>query len=406
MNPRSSTSSSEQPFDVGAAPWALVAALLVVLACEGAVRVAPSRWVIPYVNAGDSTYPAVRHFIEKDGPAEVAVVGSSRARESIAAPDLRAACEAALGRTVTVGNYASPAAGADEVDSIVRVLLSQRRKPKLILYGISPLQLSTKAAAARHAGRLWTLDDWEREAATLPANAARRLRAMAMHNEAGRWCRLYAYRDIAWIRLRALLGWESIHSNPIAGDLTFQQVDEPDRRLADHPVRDAFVQRYLRPRMQGNRHPLGGEASRRFESILSQCRDAGVTIIVYEVPLSETLRRNYPRGTLEQMRRIAQRLTNKYRAPYLHIEDLGETFDETVFRDLSHLNVHGARRLTAILAQKAVIPALKGELKWVSRPVPPRPEGLGTPRGGEDDEGDDQPPGEITVPDTSPIDDQ
>lgn len=367
-------------------PWAFLCALLVFLACELAVRAAPARAVVPYLSTGRSTYPAVRHFVEKDGPAEVAVVGSSRARESVAAPELRAACETALGRSLTVGNYASPAASADEVESIVRILVGQARKPALILYGISPLQLSTKAAAVRHAGRLWLLADWERERPKLAKASAERMRAMALHNEVGRWSKLYAYRDMAWIRLRALLGSEAIHSNPLLGELTYQQVRQPERRLSDHPVRDAAVRNYLRPRMQGDRLPLGGRASRHFESILSLCEEAGVPIVVYEVPLSETLRRNYPPGTLERMRRIVQELTNAHRVPYLRAEDLGASFDETQFRDLSHLNLEGARRLTAILAEKAAIPALKGELAWVDRPVPPAPEGELLPEEGEGDE--------------------
>lgn len=354
-------------------PWAFLGALFLFLACELGVRAAPARAVVPYLSTGRSTYPAIRHFVEEEGPAEIAVIGSSRARESMAAPELRAACELALARPLTVGNYASPAASADEVEAIVRILVGQERKPALVLYGISPLQLSTKAAAVQHAGRLWLLEDWERERPKLSEAAAERMRSMALHNEVGRWSRLYAYRDMAGIRLRALLGREAVHSNPLLGELTYQQVHQPERRLSDHPVRDAAVRNYLRPRMQGDRLPLGGRATRNFESILALCKEAGVPIVVYEVPLSETLRRNYPPGTLDRMRRIAQELTNAYRVPYLRAEDLGASFDETQFRDLSHLNLDGARRLTAILAEKAVIPALRGELAWEDRPVPPAP---------------------------------
>ena len=348
------------------------------------MRIAPTRWVVPYVGAGTSTYPALRTILEEEGPAEVVIVGSSRARDSIAAPDLAAACSEALGRRVSVGNYASPAATADEVEFILRFVFAQERKPAVILYGISPSQLSPLTAAVHRAGRMWRLADWERESSTLHAAHVGRAREIAVQNELGWWCRLYGYRDSVGQYLRQLLGAEPRHSNPILGQLSDQHASDPDARLGDAPRDDAEVRALLRPEMRDGRYPLGGEAARHFESVLTACRDAGVTLVVYEVPLTDSLVRSFPRGTLERMRRIALRLANEHRAHYVQVEDLGVRFDETLFRDLSHMNLEGARRLTDRLARRVVVPALRGELAWQPRELPALPEGVDASADGED----------------------
>jgi hypothetical protein len=101
------------------------------------------------------------------------------------------------------------------------------------------------------------------------------------------------------------------------------------------------------------------------------------------------------------MRRITQRLCLKHEVPFIHVEDLGEEFTDEDFRDLSHLNLGGATKLTRVLARLAVIPALKEEAPWRTRLLPE-----GERRAVPEEDAPEEEPGEIIVPEGGAIDDQ
>ena len=82
-----STSSSREPALPVGFPWALILAIAAVACVEIVFRSAEPRALIPY-DLGRLEYEATAQFLEIYGPAEVSIIGSSRAREGIAVPVL------------------------------------------------------------------------------------------------------------------------------------------------------------------------------------------------------------------------------------------------------------------------------------------------------------------------------
>ncbi|MFQ5490587.1 MAG: hypothetical protein ACE5GE_07685, partial [Phycisphaerae bacterium] len=112
------------------------------------MRQVPLPLLIPYA-MGSLEYHGVADHLEVAGPAQVCVIGSSRAREAIVPPRMAKVCHDRLGRSVTVANYACAGARAAENESLIKYMLRQG-KPEFILYGLSPRQLLERDAPRSH----------------------------------------------------------------------------------------------------------------------------------------------------------------------------------------------------------------------------------------------------------------
>jgi len=355
---------------MGRTPWALLTAVAILVAAEAAVRAQEPSTLIPYENTGRNAYSALRDYLDAYGPAEVSFVGSSRGREAIVVPEVRRLLEESLGRDVRVANYSSPAAAADEVAQITRLILRQETKPRFIVYGVSPLQVARKALRTTHSGELWYLRDWWREQRRNPQGPRilgvvpdydYHLLPEVIRNDIALHCKTFAYREKIALVVRELTSEYEQAPCPINGELTEKQVVKPDLSIAQRPIRDRRVQRYLRKRMRGGEYPIGGRQTQHVEEIIRMCEDAGVQLIFYEIPLAGILVEHMPEGTVEETRDIVGRLAEAHDVPFARVSDLETSFGEGDFREQSHMNLPGAARLSRLLAERVILPRYSRE---------------------------------------------
>jgi hypothetical protein len=396
----SSTSNSDEPWPVGRTPWALLIALAVVLLAEVTARLLSPTWVIPYENTGRNAYSAVRQHLHATGAAEVGFLGSSRGREAIVAPLVRELAAAELGRDLRVGNYSSPAGAVDENEMITRLVFrAGEPHPRMLLLGLSPLEMSVEALETDHAGELWEFQDWLRavrrnldsyyneppgrmrgiprsERREIRRETPRRLNTIlrlellpeVIRNEIERVSALFAYRDRARLIGREWFTSFRTPPCPIAGDLTESQAFKAERTIDSLRVTAEFVQRYLAKRMDEERHPMGGRQTENLRSIIKQCREHGTMIVMYELPLSAILKQHYPEGTFDEFKRLVRSIGAEEKTPFVELDDLGLSFDDSHFRDHSHMNMPGAERLTSAIVEQVIAPMLAGRedgARWI-----------------------------------------
>ena len=163
MESPSYTSSFERPREVARMPTAFLLALVMLLGLEVVVRRIDPPTLIAYDTVDTLAYEAVRHYVQFVGPADVGFVGSSRMLNAVVVPDLRRELSMVLDRPVSVANYALPGANADEVAALVRLILRQEKRPKILLYGVTPKQLAAAKYDLDKRATLWSLSDWRRE---------------------------------------------------------------------------------------------------------------------------------------------------------------------------------------------------------------------------------------------------
>ena len=309
--PSSSTSSSERR--ESRLPYATGVALALLLVLELAVRWLHPSGTVPYTVDGQGEYRALGPEIEAFGPARVSIVGSSRVREALLLPLLHQLLEDELGTAPSVASYAIGGAHAAEVELVARKLLAAKTPPDLIVYGLTPRQLLDKKRP-RKSAYLWDLAGWWEE---------RRLRGgmideflpQVVRNELARHVHAYRYREeIAaalatpasenfWMRLATGLILRDTPRSPMRGELTVWQRFWPSTSLdvpAEH-VQD-YVDSLWKPgdwSMERQERKLG--------AILIRCHEAGVPLVLFEVPSAPILREHLPEGAYQRYRVAVQR---------------------------------------------------------------------------------------------------
>ena len=368
MVPSSSTSSSERR--TRGLPYATGVALALLLALELAVRWVHPSGTVPYTVDGLGEYRALAPELEAFGPARVSVVGSSRVREGLLLPLLHRHLERKLGAAPSVASYAMGGARTAEVELVVRKLLAADAPPDLIVYGLTPRQLLDKSRP-RNSAYLWDLAGWWEER-RVRGGMIDQFLPQVLRNELVRYVYAYRYREeIAaafatpasedfWERLGSGLTRRDTPLSPMRGELTVWQ---RTMRSISWNVRAAHVRRYV------DRVWTPGEWSmerqeRKLGAILTRCREAGVPLALFEVPSAPILWEHLPKGAYRRYRVAVGRAAEAHGVPFLTVEDLGLELTGRDFREQSHLNQHGATKLTRAVAERVVLPAL--HLGWGS----------------------------------------
>ncbi|HOX43911.1 MAG TPA: hypothetical protein PK668_09935 [Myxococcota bacterium] len=350
---RPSSTSSSEPRPRRRWPWALGAAALALLLLELGVRLLPEQAVLPY-EPGEVEYAAVEAHLRLAGPAEVVVLGSSRAREALSVPLLGELLGEALGRAPRVESYAVGGATAVEVEAILGMLL-RRGRPRLIVYGLSPRQLWGEPTYAQ-AARFWDLDDWRADwqahgpaaLGRLPELVRGGLRAVS---------RLFLCRERAAEAVRELFGAPRLR-NPVLGGPSEWHQRGPTLAMLGREVSEARVRWYVSQLLQDGRYPFSQAKREALARVLARCRAAGVELVLVELPLADVLWRFKPAGTRETFLRVVGEEAARAGLPFVRLDELGLALGPDEFLDQSHLNLRGAERLTRALAERALLPRL------------------------------------------------
>jgi len=327
---------------------------VIVVAVEVTLQsIAPLK-EFPYWN-GAAEYPAAALAIHQKGPADVCIVGASRARDGLLVTQAQEEL-ASLGAPVQVSNYACAGAGPTDMETLVRRLLRDRSDagaagPRLIVYGLSPLSLWHWPDDLP--GKRWLeLSEW-RQTFTDQGAAALPYLPFVARNELRKHLALCRYREGLGAIQMALY----VHGEPrygqYGGDLPVFHEWFPEINLVTRPVGKARVLRYLAghlPDMEAEPDPDGIAALRR---MIGLCRREGVEIVLLEMPYADILDSHLPEWVREGFEAEMAALAAAG-GHVVSLQDLGETFADAEFHDQSHLNEKGARKLTSAVVRRLV----------------------------------------------------
>jgi len=360
----SSTSSSDFPKATGVnpcVPTAFLLAIAILIAFELFLRTRDPHTLIAYPKraAGDDqtvTYKAVREYIALDGPAEVALVGSSQMREGVTMPVLIDEIRARAGRDLRVANYAARGARADAMEAVVHYLLSQPTKPRLIVIGLSVRDLRTDDLDLPRMAVFWNARDWWRETGKIGWRATDVL-PIVIRNEASQVSWTLRFRDQLAIELvkpfaRFGISVES-EGNPIVGEQTLQHAGS--RGLRNLTEIRIAPRRMLAAARLSYDYPAGPKPSEtmtlRLRSLLQQIELAGVRAIIVEMPVADRLKTDLTRvGLLKWFNRSVTTLTIE--TPIRFIPTTAQPIQPGPehFSDLQHHNRIGAELFSQWLA--------------------------------------------------------
>jgi hypothetical protein len=358
-------------------PWALFAALVILALVEVGFRTTDPKLVIPYhvpPYIVEQECQAVVDYVDAFGVADVCFVGSSRTRQGVLMPVVHEACAHAFGRNAAVANYAVSGAQAELANAIVHHLLN-KGKPRLILCGVSSQALRKEDPGCdRGAAVFWRLSDWLEHYRADP-KTARDLFFFVVRNEIARHCLMLRYRErfpaLVDDLVRTLLKPDDISlpldevlrggrtPSPMLADFTHCQKFDADRSLVTDPMAEEQIQHYLARILQDGKFPMPQEQVDFMEDTIRLCRAHGVEIALFELPISDLLHQRLPPGTHAGFLEKTQRVCDANDVPFYTLKHLGLTFPDEEFLEHSHVNYHGAMRITQALLDQVIMPRLE-----------------------------------------------
>jgi hypothetical protein len=150
-----------------------------------------------------------------------------------------------------------------------------------------------------------------------------------------------------------------VSPSPLNGDLSSGQLYQGEISLLTRPISEERVRNYLEPLLVDGRYPMGEIRMKAMSDLIAACRDAGVQLVFFEIPLSEILMRNLPEGTYDEFLDRMWTLAGEGAAWFVTVDDLQLVFDDSDFAEQSHLNLAGARKLTRALTERVIVPELE-----------------------------------------------
>lgn len=368
----SSTSNSKRALPTGF-PWGLALALLVVAAVEVAVRQVPPRYLAPY-HIGLQEYAAAA-MVARDLPAaDVAIIGSSRARNGFAPEVMESILHDAFGEQLIVRNLSCASAQAAENSALTKLLLRHGR-PRMVLYGVSPRQLHTRVPPLEQIALFWNFTDWYDYARRVDTFHALTLLPQIIRNWIGEYYYTLRFRykptsiaadlfeaatrrQFDRVSLHALLRGD-VYPNGMVGARHRMHVTHPDLNLLVSPLVPQRVQRNFAPFLDENgRYPL--QDPRVWVGPLAEaCHANGVDLVLVDMPVAELLLQAYPPGLQQRYLQTFQDFATEYGVTFVPFSQLGMQTELTDFADTSHMTPSGADRLTRIVTEQIVLPRLE-----------------------------------------------
>jgi hypothetical protein len=333
-------------------------ATLWLVAAEIAVRVLHPTGDIPYFR-GDGERAAFATHVHDHGSAEVAIVGSSRAREGVTPPKLRRHL-AALGTRATVENYGISDGRGEDVEAVVQQLMRSSPRPKVIVLGMSPRELTLPPERpSQGALSLWRLANWWDYRRTV-SDAADSVLAAALRNELALASHLFRLRREVYAALhrttaakveRGLSRAVRQRQRPSPSQMTGGKSawHRGKKTYESKRVSQRHIRKYLEHRHQEPAWPWTYEVT-HVERAIALCQREGIPVVLFEVPVSPALHQAYPPRAYPGFQRAMAHIAKKRSVEWLTTERLGLALSQEDFREQSHLNFRGAKKLTLALA--------------------------------------------------------
>lgn len=358
MEPRLFTSSSERSRVGRQLPWALLLGILFLGLTELSIRLYTPKTLFPY-DFLTQEYRSFIHQINEFGSADICFLGSSRAREAVVLPELSRLLHESDITGMRIESYAMSAAWAADVHSALRNIIRTGKKPKLLVYGITPDQICIKRRHARNTSLLWNLGDWMDHYNRFGTD--RYLLPKVVLNEAKRYSHILRWRDGSRLVLRNMARQEISLSSPIRGELTTAQRDNPDSVVTITPEDNKRNLNEMKKFYGDGTDWVDPVQYYYLEEIVKLCEAHGIILVFLELPLTSTLQDNFPGNVPDDFLDLIQAMAEQYGATLVTQEQLGLHLEDSQFQDFEHANLHGALEITRALANKIILPILERE---------------------------------------------
>jgi hypothetical protein len=348
-------------------PYGLFAAVGLLLALELVLRILNPDGILAGATDDERAYRGVVPELLAFGAPDVAIVGSSRARRGVNSPEL----QAALGtrkKPTRVANFALDGARAEETEITIRRIVEVAKRPRLIVWPISPYDLGGIRRTPGDTVRfLWRPVDWLRVRRKVGSDADRHL-PDSIRNEVSRYSWLVRYRPI----VRDLI--EGSQRRPQLRFLS--ELIRGDRDPT--PLHGATFPKHLQGggsasrdvSLERVRSYLGGAFTERgwprnhqainLENAAKTLKRERIPLLFVELPSHPLLEEAMPPGTSKKFRQLVTEVAARHGTKFVTLADLGVEFEPSDFYEQSHVNYAGAKKYTKAITP-AVVKALRRE---------------------------------------------
>ena len=353
-------------------PRAFVLALMAVIALELGLRLLVPSDEFP-VRQDMRESAALLRTLQAAGAAEVSFVGASLTQRGVVLPRVSALLDAKTGRQVHIANYGHPDAQAEFVEDLVHALMKRNPPPRVILYGVSPMQLNRDLVPERTA-HLWRASDLPREWQQHGRSMLRDL-PQVIHNELKLQLRLLQLRHDRTAWTQRILHGRPFPKTPLRGG-HYHLTPGSRLTLAERPpTRDTRGYLNMKRRIQesivAGRWVHSEPLLEHMKEIGRLCRDHGTELVYFEIPFHRTLGDLLAPNTYATFYTLMGEVSRETGYPFVPFSELGPVLTDDHYSDGAHLNLEGARVMTGPVTRRLIMPAMKRRFEQ-DRQVPSR----------------------------------
>lgn len=359
MEPRLYTSNSEQTQAVRPLPWALLFGIFLLGIVEVVIRLFVPANAFPYDFLAQE-YRSFLHQMDSLGPADVCFLGSSRTREDIVVPEFSRLLRESGHDGLRIESYAMSGGWAAEVHSVLRNIIRSGQKPKLVIYGVTPDQFCTNRLHFANTSLLWNLGDWIHHYSRFRTHGY--LLPTVLLNEGRKYSHILRWREGVRLELGNFILRNRPLSSPIRGELSPWQRDDPDGVITITPEWDARNREELEEFYGDGRDWVDPIQYGFFEETARICREHGIELVFVELPLTSSLRDNFPGNVSREFLELVKHISKRYGATFVTQAELGLKIEDRQFIDFEHTNLHGALEITRALTNRVILPKLERKL--------------------------------------------
>lgn len=360
--------------DTPAGWWLSLAVVVVGLLCvEGLTRQLPmERLLFRGGDHGATVRPVIKAFLRAGPPpAEVVFFGSSRTHRGVVLSQVESMLdERGLG-PVRARSYAFAGAHIQEIGHYIDALLNAS-SPRLVLIGVAPRALRGSRET------LWAdmtpLRGWWRRVRAGTADDAWDGVTLggSLHHELSELSMAVSFREryreaIVDALLSVWRGnwgsaWSSLalpaKTSPMTGGSPWAHRNGDEfLSIFDGDRMDERVAVAMKRQYPDGVYAYDAERTdRAIMQIGRSAREHGVEVVLFELPWPNLLERNWPPDVQADFRAALTRACNAAGLEWVPFESLGVEIDDRHFKEHSHLNLHGARRLTPGLVEQIIAP--------------------------------------------------
>lgn len=364
------------PAGVGA-PRALFIGIGVVLLAEFLIRLLPLEATVGVDEFDFTRYAATRQILRERGSTEGFIIGSSRSRDGLIAPEIAAALAPFPDAPRTWANYANPAGSAEVMEVLTDIILESPGQKRLMIYGLSPFQFNGHEPRLQYLYMLMDFPRWRRSIPVYGWRAALPHLPLIARNECENRIRLVSAngRPMDWFGETARGFPRSLQ---LTGGIGEHHTLEPDRStLLESTTTTQNIRNFAAVWAPDGEYPVSEDKIQAAIRLINKVRAAGIEVILVELPLSAYMWQAYPPTLRDEFSAIMRRIESETSLHIHTVDELDISPPVNEFYDLVHTNYLGGLRITGNLIERVILP------EWTARAAaagpPPASPDVGVP---------------------------